>query len=220
MNTSRKAWIACAALAMPVAALVLAAPDSARAQTSSTSASNPGVPITQLIDSVAKKSNKNFIVDPRVAGNALLIGIDPAKVTYAELLTILEVNGFAAIETGTLVRVIPNSIARAEPSPLIGANDKRPDAEVVTRVVKVRSIPAPQLVPILRSLLPQNAHLAAFPCTNEMLIVDTYANVRRIESIIETMDKGDTLSPPKCTAQPPTFAPSPSPATPAPAPKD
>jgi hypothetical protein len=53
-------------------------------------------------------------------------------------------------------------------------------------------------VPILRSLLPQNAHLAAMACTNELIIVDTYANVRRLEGIIAAMDKGDTLPLPKC----------------------
>jgi general secretion pathway protein D len=196
MNSSRKAWIACAALAVPFA-LVLAGPGAAIAQSSSST--SPGVPLTQLIDSVAKKSGKNFILDPRVAGNAVLIGIDPSKVTYPELLTILQVNGFAAVEAGGLVRVIPDSTSRTAPSPIIDGNDKHPDAEIVTRVLRVKSTPAAQLVPILRALLPQSAHLAAIQCTNELLIVDSYANVRRIEGIVAAMDKGDALTLPKCT---------------------
>ena len=202
MKIPRTAWIACAALATPIA-LVLTVPGAAIAQSSSGPASTAGVPLTQLIESVAKRTNKNFIVDPRVAGNAVLIGMDPSKVTYPELLTILQVHGYAAVEGEGLVRIVPDSIVRAEPSPVIGANDKHPEAEVVTRVLKVKSIPAAQLVPILRALLPVSAHLAAFSCTNEMLIVDTYANVRRIENIIGTMDKGDTLALPKCTVVPP-----------------
>jgi type II secretory pathway component GspD/PulD (secretin) len=215
MKTSRKAWIACAALAVPVA-LVLTIPDVALAQSASASAA--GTPLVQLIESVSKKTGKNFILDPRVAGIAVLVGIDPSKVTYPELLTILQVNGYAAVESNGLVRVIPDSIGRSAPSPLIDGNDKHPDAEIVTRVLRVKSIPSPQIVPILRSLLPQSAHLAAFPCTNELLIVDTYANVRRIEGIVATMDKGDTLSLPKCTVQAPQAQqPSPQP-VPAPAP--
>ena len=202
MKIPRTAWIACAALATPIA-LVLTVPGAAIAQSSSGPASTAGVPLTQLIESVAKRTNKNFIVDPRVAGNAVLIGMDPSKVTYPELLTILQVHGYAAVEGEGLVRIVPDAIVRSEPSPVIGANDKHPEAEVVTRVLKVKSIPAAQLVPILRALLPVSAHLAAFSCTNEMLIVDTYANVRRIENIIGTMDKGDTLALPKCTAVPP-----------------
>jgi general secretion pathway protein D len=200
MKISRKAWIACAAFAAPLA-LTLTFPDAATAQSASSTAG--GTPLVQLIETVSKKTGKNFILDPRVAGNAVLIGIDPSKVTYADLLTILQVNGYAAVESGGLVRVIPDSIGRSAPSPVIDGNDKHPDAEIVTRVIRVKSISSPQLVPILRSLLPQSAHLAAFPCTNELLIVDTYANVRRIEGIVATMDKGDPLTPPKCSAAPP-----------------
>ncbi len=58
----------------------------------------------QLIEAVSKKTGKSFILDPRVAGNAVLVGIDPSKVTYPELLTILQVNGYAAVETGGMVR--------------------------------------------------------------------------------------------------------------------
>ena len=211
MKVSRKAWIACAVLAAPLA----------MAQTGSSSPA-AGTPLVQLIETVSKKSGKSFIIDPRVAGNAVLVGIDPAKVTYADLLTILQVNGYAAVESGGLVRVIPESISRAAPSPIIDGNDKHPDAEIVTRVIRVKNIPSPQIVPILRSLLPQSAHLAAFACTNELLIVDTYANVRRIEGIVAAMDKGDAFTPPKCTTPAPqTLQGSPQPSQPpAAAPRD
>jgi general secretion pathway protein D len=207
-----------ACIAGAVFALVLTLPDMAIAQSSSSPAA--GTPLVQLIETVSKKSGKSFIVDPRVAGNAVLVGIDPAKITYPELLTILQVNGFTAVESGGLIRVIPESIGRSAPSPIIDGNDKRPDAEVVTRVIRVKSIPSAQVVPILRSLLPQSAHLAAFSCTNELLIVDTYANVRRIEGIVAAMDKGEALTLPKCAVQAPqVFQPSPPPQpTPSPAP--
>lgn len=206
MKVYRKAWMAPAALAV---ALVLTLPDIAVAQSSSSSTA--GTPLMQLIETVSKKTGKSFVLDPRVTGNAVFTGIDPAKVTYPELLTILQINGFATIESGGLVRVVPDSISRSMPSPLIDGNDKHPDAEIVTRVFRVKSVPATQLVPILRSLLPQSAHLAAYPCTNELLIVDTYANVRRIEGIVSTMDKGDAVTLPKCTMTPPQPAPPPAP---------
>ncbi len=201
MKSSRTAWIACVAFAAPVF-LTLGVPRVSTAQ-SAESATTAGTPLVQLIETVSKKTGKNFILDPRVAGNAVLIGIDPAKVSYADLLTILQVNGYAAVETGGLVRVMPDSLGRAAPSPLIDGSEKHPDAEIVTRVLRVKSISSPQLVPVLRSLLPQSAHLAAIACTNELIIVDTYANVRRIENVVAAMDKGEPLTPPKCSAPPP-----------------
>jgi len=199
MKKVNKAWIVCVVLAATGVAF-------AQGEAISSPASNSGTPLLQLIETVAKKTGKTFIIDPRVAGNALMVGIDPAKVTYPELLTILQVQGFASIESGGYTRVVPDSSARTSPSPLIGNNEKLPDALMVTRVMRLKSIPSPQLVPILRALLPQSAHLAAFACTNELIIVDTFANVRRIETIVESMDKGNALTLPTCRLEDPRAA--------------
>ncbi len=214
MKKMSQAGFACAVLAgiLAFSALVLsglAFPGLAFAQApgSSNASGTGGVPIIDLIETVSKKSNKSFIVDPRVNGNATLVGIDPAKITYPQLLAVLQVHGFAAVEIGGLTRVIPDASSRTSAVPLISGDEKRADAEYVTRVLKVKSVPAAQLVPILRSLLPQSAHLAAFACTNELIVVDTYANLKRIESIVASMDKGEPLTLEKCAARLPEVRP-------------
>ncbi len=198
MKIANKGAIACSVIAMAFGLVSVAF-----GQSNSSSDSSGGVSLLTLIETVSKKTDKHFIVDPRVSGNAHLVGIDPSKITYAELLSVLQVHGYAASESNGLVRVTPDTQARTMPTPLIGANDKRPDAEVVTRVVRVKSMPATYLVPILRSLLPQSAHLAALSCTNELIIVDTFANAKRIESIVASMDKGDALRCRKCEIREP-----------------
>jgi general secretion pathway protein D len=211
MKISHKAWIACVALAVTGVAL-------AQSESVPGSVASGGTPLIQLIDTVAKKTGKSFVIDPHVSGNAMLVHLDPAKIGYPELLLILQVQGYAAIESGGIVRVVPDENARTAPSPLIGGNDKLPDAQMVTRVLRVKSVPATQLVPILRSLLPRSAHFAAVPCTNELVIVDTFANVRRIESIVAAMDKGSELTLPTCRLEDPraqALAP-PAPGAPAP----
>jgi general secretion pathway protein D len=163
--------------------------------------SSRGTPIAQLIETVSKKTGKAFIVDPRVNANVVLIGMNPANITYAEFLSVLQVYSFAAIESGNVVLILPDNLARLSAVPLITGTEKRPGAEHVTRVIHVKSTPAALLVPILRSLIPQNAHLAALACTNQLLMVDTHANVRRIEAIVAAMDTGDPIAPAKCTVQ-------------------
>jgi general secretion pathway protein D len=61
--------------------------------------------------------------------------------------------------------------------------------EWVTRVLTTTNVEAAQLVPILRPLLPQSAHLAAHATTNQLIVVDRYANVRRITEIVRTLDR-------------------------------
>jgi len=62
----------------------------------------------------------------------------------------------------------------------------------------VKNGPAAFLVPILRPMLPQYAHLAAAVCSNSLLVVDSYANVRRIETIVKILDAGTPYKPEKC----------------------
>jgi general secretion pathway protein D len=73
-----------------------------------------------------------------------------------------------------------------------------PDAQFVDYIIPVKNGPAALLVPILRPLMPQYAMLAAAVCSNSLLIVDSYANVRRIETIVKALDVGTPYKPEKC----------------------
>jgi hypothetical protein len=54
----------------------------------------------------------------------------------------------------------------------------------------------------LRPLLPQQAHLAAAICSNAILMVDTYANIKRIESVIAALDTGEPYKVDRCGNDP------------------
>jgi general secretion pathway protein D len=186
----------CAGLAL----FVLMMAGVARTETEPTPAASPpdgSMPIQRLLASVAKKSGKTFIVDPRVRADVILVGHDAASVSYNELMSILQVYGFTALESGGFVRIVPDAVVRQLPLPFAD-KDKRADTEYVNAVVTVKNVPAAQLVPILRPLLPQQAHLAAFPCTNNLIMVDTYGNVKRIEAIVRSLDTGTPFRPESC----------------------
>ncbi len=50
------------------------------------------------------------------------------------------------------------------------------------------------------ALIPQMGHLAALPCVNKLILVDRYANARRLQAIIETLAVGEPYKPRKCEA--------------------
>jgi general secretion pathway protein D len=127
-----------------------------------------------------------------------LVGEEPSSVTYDELLTILDTYGFVAVATGGYVLVVPDADVRAEPLPFVTGGEKLPDGEYVTAVFHVKSLPAGWLVPILRPLVPRSGHFAAMPCRNDLVIVERFANVRRIEAIVKAMDRGAPIKPPSC----------------------
>jgi general secretion pathway protein D len=204
MISVRRAGITCSTL---LGLLVLSGLAFGQAESASRSDSREGVPLIQLLETFAKKSNKTFIVDPRVQANVVMLGVDPEKITYSQLLAALQIHGFAAVEIGGITRVVPDANARALATPILSGNEKHDPSEVVTHVVKVKSRPAAQLVPILRSMMPQWGHLAADQCSNEILMVDAYANVKRMESVIAALDKGAPLALEPCSMRAPAVVP-------------
>jgi general secretion pathway protein D len=154
------------------------------------------VPLTTIIAAVAKRSGKKFIVDPRVQGDAVMQE-NPAALSYDDFLLLMNVHGFGAVTNGDTVRVVPDALMRQMALP-IADGDNHPVAEYVTRIWKLKSVPASHLVPILRPMIPQNGHLVALPCTNNLIAVDTFGNTQRLDQILKTLDRGEPFVPEKC----------------------
>jgi type II secretory pathway component GspD/PulD (secretin) len=158
------------------------------------------IPLLQIIEGVSKRTGKNFIVDPRVQADVTLAGKDINTISYDDLLEILQVHGFVAIERGSFTKIVPDANARTLGAPLISGSEKHPDAQFVSKVIPVKNMPAAFLVPLLRPLLPQHAHLVAVACTNTLMMVDTYGNVKRVESLVKALDTGEPYKAASCVA--------------------
>lgn len=148
--------------------------------------------ISALITTVSEVTDTNFIVDPRVKGKVTVISARPMDTdeVYQVFLSILKVHGFAAVPTGDVVKIVPDVNAKQDSIPTVIAGQPQPHGdEMVTQVVQVDNVSAAQLVPILRPLVPQQGHLAAYPATNMLIISDRADNVARLVNIIHRMDQ-------------------------------
>lgn len=145
--------------------------------------------ISALIATVSEVTGKNFIVDPRVKGKVTVISSRPMSTegVYETFLAVLQVQGFAVIPAGEALKIVPETNARQDGG-MLGPGARAAD-EVVTHVYALENISAAQLVPILRPLVPQWGHLAAYAPANMLIIADRAANVRRLDSLIRRMDQ-------------------------------
>ena len=139
---------------------------------------------------MADVTETTIVVDPSVKGKIKVISSKP--VSKAELydlfLSILDVHGYTAVRSGAVVRVIPNKNARSSPVDVIsGTSDI--NAEYVTQVIRLDNVSAAKLIPVLRPLVPQQAHMAAYAPSNAIIISDIRANIDRMEKIIASMDQ-------------------------------
>jgi general secretion pathway protein D len=149
------------------------------------------VEISTLISTVSEVTGKNFIVDPRVKGKVTVISARPmsAAGVYETFLAVLQVQGFAAVPAGQAIKIVPETNARTDGGVRNSSGAGLPIDDVVTHVYQVENISAAQLVPILRPLVPQWGHLAAYTSSNMLIISDRAANVVRIEQLIKQMDQ-------------------------------
>jgi general secretion pathway protein D len=147
--------------------------------------------IQELIKFVAEATGVTIVVDPAVKGKVKVISSKPISKDelYDLFLSILEVHGYTAVRSGGVVRVIQNKDARSAPVAVRDQGTGKASDEYVTQVIRLENISAAKLIPVLRPLVPQQAHMAAYAPSNAIIISDVAANIDRITEIIDRMDK-------------------------------
>lgn len=149
----------------------------------------PGrVNLEELVAEVSQSTGRMFLLERRTPRDVYVAGTLTAVPTYAELLAILRLNGLGAVEIDGIVNVVPMEGLRTLPTPIVQEDDADVPADAwVTRILTVganRNVN--QLVPVLRPLMPREAHLSSNG-TGSLVIVDRYANVQRISALVEDL---------------------------------
>jgi general secretion pathway protein D len=150
--------------------------------------------IRAVIEFVSAFSGKNFLVDNRVKGKVTIISPTPIPEdqAYDVFLSVLEVNGFVAVPSGSVVKVLPRAEGKQRPLPVTqkGATG---DA-MVTRVLRLQHADAQQVLTLLTPLISPNSNLTAYPAGNMLLLTDSAANIERIRKILALVDREDALT--------------------------
>ncbi|MBI1452174.1 MULTISPECIES: type II secretion system secretin GspD [Acinetobacter] len=145
--------------------------------------------LTAFINEVADITGKNFAVDPRVRGNVTVISNKPLNKTevYDLFLGVLNVNGVVAIPSGNTIKLVPDSNVKSSGVPY-DARHRATGDQIVTRVIWLDNTNANDLIPALRPLMPQFAHLSGVAGTNALIISDRASNIYQLETIIRNLD--------------------------------
>jgi len=147
--------------------------------------------LSQIIQAVSEVTGKNFIIDPRVNAKVTMLSATPMSPAafYEAFLAVLQVYGYVAVPAGKVIKIIPNTDARQLPSIDLPSDVSATSDEMVTQIITIKNISAAQLVPLLRPLIPQQGHLAAYAAGNMLIISDRASNVSRIMKIVQRMDE-------------------------------
>src|ERR1700735_2905618 len=183
--------LALALAALLVSAGLPAAPRAPQQEGATITPNYKDADLSQIIQAVSEVTGKNFIIDPRVNAKVTMLSATPMSPTafYEAFLSVLQVYGYVAVPAGKVIKIIPNTDARQVPANDLPAGVSATSDEIVTQIITMKNISAAQLVPLLRPLIPQYGHLAAYPTGNMLIISDRASNVSRIVRIVERMDE-------------------------------
>ncbi|MDA3917905.1 MAG: hypothetical protein PF690_13165 [Deltaproteobacteria bacterium] len=109
------------------------------------------VDINVFIKFISKLTGKNFVVDRRVKGNVTIIS--PTKISvkdaYKVFESVLDINGFATVESGKIIKIIPAPKAKGDniDTKIMTGLDKPGDLKdkIVTRIIPLKYARADEL---------------------------------------------------------------------------
>lgn len=147
--------------------------------------------IRAVIDEVSRVTGINFVIDPRVQGKISIVSATPMtdKEVYQVFLSVLQVSGYAAIPSGAITKIIPNIDAKTISSDMMHELRHPPRGdEMLVEVIPVQFVPAEQLVPALRPLMPQWSNVSAYAPSNMLILSGRASNIKKLASIIKQVD--------------------------------
>nr|WP_289054973.1 type II secretion system secretin GspD [uncultured Psychrobacter sp.] len=145
--------------------------------------------IKAFINEVATITNQNFVLDPRINGNVTVISNKALsrEEIYQLFLSVMQVNGIAAIDSGTTVKLVPDNVAKQSGV----AVDLRGDSvgeSLATRVIYLTNTQAAEVLGVIRPLMPQSAHAAAVSGVNALVLSDRADSLNQLTALIRDLD--------------------------------
>ncbi len=149
------------------------------------------VDISTMVKFISDLTGKNFILDDRVKGKISVYS--PSKLTteeaYNVFVSVLELKGFTVVQSGKVAKIVPSAGARQSGFKLLPSDQQAPVNEgYIAQVTKLENIKAQEALTFLQPMVSKDGHISAFGPGNLILMVDSALNIRKLKSILETID--------------------------------
>jgi general secretion pathway protein D len=149
--------------------------------------------IETVIQAASEIIGFNYVLAPDVRGKVTVqtSGRIAQEEVFGVLLAILEVQGFTAVKSGNLYKIVRIEGARERAVPtIVGpvADPNRTTDEIITQIVPIKYSSVADLSALLRPLISTRGTLIAHRETNVLIVTDAASNVARLLDIIRLVD--------------------------------
>jgi general secretion pathway protein D len=151
------------------------------------------VEIRILARTVGMATGRRLVVDESVTGKVTVVTPEPVRVDelYALFLHILESSGYSVVERDGIAHVVKLPESAVRMGSVLGPDDAAEERGIMTKIVKLHHISAVDLRLALQGMVRGSnvGSLAVLGSTNHLLITDTADTIRRIDRIVEELDR-------------------------------
>lgn len=151
------------------------------------------VDIRIFIKTIGQLTGINFLVDDRIQGTVTLIS--PSKVQIGEvyhvLESVLQTKGYAAVPSGSLVKVVPRAEGARSNLPVRIGSDPHSipsNDSLITQIIPVQHADVTQVSTVVTSLISSAGQVVAFPETSTIIVTDSAASIHRAARIVRELD--------------------------------
>ncbi|MCU1717749.1 type II secretion system secretin GspD [Pseudomonas sp. 5P_3.1_Bac2] len=142
--------------------------------------------LRDLVNEVGQITGKTMILDPKLSGKVTVqsnTAMDQQGI-YSLFLSVLRSQGFAAMDQGDKVLILPVAEAKTKAYvPAKGGTD-----EFITEVVELHHSNASEVAAAVRPLVAADAYMAPSITSNALVVSDSANNVARVRQLIQALD--------------------------------
>jgi general secretion pathway protein D len=171
-------WLLCLALACPVAK---AAPDT-------WFVTLDDAELRDVVQEMASILGETVVLDPRVKGRITVMSEEELDRQGVRRLfySVLDAHGFAAINEGDRLLILPAADAKARANRTATPDD----AEFLTQVLALQTSSAADMAALLRPLASAHGYVGPSASANALVITDVASNTRRVAALAREIDAG------------------------------
>ncbi|WP_421547761.1 type II secretion system secretin GspD [Pseudomonas sp. QD4] len=142
--------------------------------------------LQDLVSEVGEITGKTMVLDPRMSGKVTVQSASAMdrEGIYSLFLTVLRSQGFAALDQGDRVLIVPVSEAKTK---AVGSKIAVGDM-FITQVLPLYNATASEVATVVRPLVAPDAYLAPSASSNALVITDSANNVERIRQVVRDLD--------------------------------
>jgi general secretion pathway protein D len=149
------------------------------------------VNIETFVKFVSELTGKNFIIDEKVKGKVTILSPKkiPLRDVYKVFLSVLEINGFATVPVGNMIKIVPSVVAREKSlETRIKKDTSDPDDRMVTQIIALERANPDEVKRVLDPIISKSSSVLAYPPAGILIITDYLSNIRRLQEIVKALD--------------------------------